>query len=187
MRQLNAFTFTTLDGYYKDPENDIQWHQHGPEEAEFSAASMAAGDTLLFGRVTFEMMEAFWPTPQAFENFPAVAEGMARAEKIVFSRAARQTNWENARYASEDLIDFVRRLKQTPGANLTLLGSGTILTQLADHGLIDTYQIMIDPVAIGDGRPIFAGLKQRLDLKLLDSRRFQSGVVLLTYEPGARG
>lgn len=187
MGKLTTFTFISLDGYYKGLHDDISWHRHGAEEGAFSADSLSAGHLLLFGRRTYQMMESFWPTPLAAEQFPQVAEGMNRAQKIVFSRSLNGVTWSNTRLVKEDLTGEVRRLKQQSDRNLTLLGSGSVLTQLAGAGLIDEYSVMIDPVALGRGTPLFDGLPHRLNLELTASRIFGSGVALLTYRPAGAG
>lgn len=183
MGKLTTFTFISLDGYYKGLHEDISWHRHGAEEGAFSADSLSAGNVLLFGRRTYGMMESFWPTPMAAEQFPQVAEGMNRAAKIVFSRTLTGVTWSNTRLVKEDMIGEVRRLRQQSSRNLTLLGSGSVLTQLAGAGLIDEYSVMIDPVALGRGSSLFEALPHKLDLELTGSRVFSSGVVLLTYRP----
>ena len=182
MRKLNIFNFISIDGYYKGVNNDINWHRHGGDESKFSEESLKANNVLLFGRVTYEMMVGFWTSPAAKESLPNVAEGMNKAEKIIFSRTLKKTTWENSRLISDNMIDEVRKLKQTPGNNLTVLGSGSIITQLAGANLIDSYQLMIDPVALGDGTAIFSGMKEKLNLKLIATKVFKSGVILLSYE-----
>lgn len=181
MGKLSSFTFISLDGYYKDENNDISWHQHGVEETQFSADNLQHGDILLFGRTTYDMMVGFWPTDMARDAFPEVAEGMNSAEKIVFSRTMQSANWNNTRII-KDMITEVRALKQETSKNMTLLGSGSIMKQLADEDLIDTFSFMIDPVALGKGYSVFGGLIQPLNLVLKDSKVFGSGVVLLNYE-----
>lgn len=179
MGKLTAFNFVTLNGFFEGPGRDISWHRHGVEENEYAGEMLNAGNTLLFGRVTYEFMSGYWPTPYAIENDPIIAEGMNRAEKIVFSRTLKKAGWNNTKLVKGPIVEEIKKLKQLPGKNMTLLGSGSILTQLAEQGLIDEYQIMIDPVALGDGTPIFKGLKRRLSLKLTTTRTFKSGVVLL--------
>src|SRR5258705_1542759 len=183
MRKLSIFNFVTLNGFFKGPGEDTSWHKHGGEEAEFSAENLKPGNILLFGRVTYEMMASFWHTPMAVENFPTVAEGMNKAEKIVFSRTLKKAVWQNTKVIKENIVEEIRKMKKLPGKDMTVLGSGSIITQLAEHGLIDEYQIMIDPVAIGKGTPIFNNLEHELDLKLISTRTFKSGVVLLSYQP----
>lgn len=183
MHTLSAFLFISLNGYYKGPNGDLSWHRHGAEESAFSESAVGAGNTLLFGRVTYEMMASFWPTPMAMQQAPVVAEGMNKAEKIVFSRSLENASWNNTRIIRENMIEAIRSMKQTPGKNMTLLGSGSILTQFADAGIIDEYQFMIDPVALPKGSSIFDGIFHKLDLELISSRTFQSGTILLSYRP----
>ena len=183
MAKLSVFNFTTLNGYYAGPNGDISWHVHGGEENKYAEEGANSESILLFGRVTYQMMASYWPTPMAAKDNPAVAEGMNKSEKIVFSRTLKQADWANTRIVKDNMIDEVKKLKRKRGADLTILGSASIVTQLAEAGLIDTYQIMVDPVALGSGAPLFKGMKEKLDLKLTSSRVFKSGVVLLVYEP----
>ena len=183
MRKLGAFNFITLDGYFEGPGRDITWHRHGAEENEFAAESLKSGSILLFGRLTYEMMAGYWPTPRAMKDAPIVAKGMNSAEKIVFSKTLKKADWSHTMVLRENIEEEVLKLKRTAGRDLTILGSGSIVTQFAERGLIDEYHIMVDPVALGNGTPIFKGLRQKLDLKLMSTRTFKSGVVLLSYEP----
>jgi dihydrofolate reductase len=183
MRKIIVFNFVTLNGFYKGPKRDISWHSYGTEENEYAAENLKSGSTLLFGRVTYEMMASYWPTPIAIKNDPIVAEGMNNADKIVFSKKLKKIEWNNTRLVKSNLVKEIKKMKQMPGKDMTLLGSGSILTQLAEHGLIDEYQIMIDPIVIGNGTPLFKDIKNKLDLKLTMTRTFKSGVVLLCYRP----
>lgn len=183
MRKLTTFQFISLNGFYKGVKEDISWHRHGSEENEYSADSLQPGNILLFGRVTYEMMAGWWPSPIAMEQDPIVAKGMNDAEKIVFSRTLEKTTWTNSRLVKENIVEEIKRLKQLPGKDMTLLGSGSILTQFAAHRLIDSYQVMIDPVAIGNGTSLFGNLEQPLDLELTSAKTFKSGTVLLEYRP----
>lgn len=185
MRKLTAYNFLTLNGFFKGPNEDTDWHTHGEEEANYSEESLAQNNILLFGRKTYEMMVSFWPTPQARELFPKVAEGMNTAEKIVFSRTPFEPEWKNTQVISGDIVDQIHALKRSPGKNMTILGSGSIISLFTDHNLIDEYQFMIDPVAIPDGTPVFTNITQKLDLQLTGSKIFNSGVVLLHYQPRA--
>ncbi len=185
MAKLSLFNFVTINGFYKGSNEDISWHRHGQEESQYAEEGAKSESILLFGRITYQMMASYWPTPQAKKDIPGVAEGMNRSEKIVFSRTMKRADWENTRLIKNNLIEEVKKLKK--GAkDITILGSGSIVTQLADAGLIDLYQIMVDPVALGSGTPLFSGMKKKLDLKLTSSRVFKSGVVLLLYEPSKK-
>ena len=184
MAKLTSFQFITLNGFYKGSNEDISWHPHGGnEEASFSEESAQSGNTLLFGRVTYEMMKSFWPTPMALEQMPAMAKAMNKAKKIVFSKTLTKVDWENTCLLSDHMIDAIKNLKMTSDKDITILGSGTILSQCTDAGLIDEYQFMLDPVAIGTGTPVFNNIQQQLSLKLISSRTFKSGAILLSYEP----
>ena len=183
MRSLGIFNFITLNGFFKGPNGDISWHKHGEEEGEFSKENMKQDNILLFGRVTYEMMASFWPSPMAKEMNPVMSEGMTNAEKIVFSRSLEKADWKNTTIIRDNIVDEIKKMKQQPGKDLTVLGSGSIVTQFAEAGIIDRYSIMLDPVAIGMGTPIFNNIHKQLDLKLVSTRTFKSGVILLNYEP----
>jgi dihydrofolate reductase len=183
MGQLSTFTFVTVNGLFEGPNHDLGWHVHGAEENAFAAEGLKSESTLLFGRVTYQMMASYWPTPMAAKNDPVAAAGMNASRKVVFSRTLEKAEWSNTTLVSKDIIEAVRAMKSQSHANLTLLGSGSILSQFADAGLVDSYQIMVDPVALGHGTPIFKDLKQRLKLRLASTRSFKSGTVLLTYQP----
>lgn len=183
MGKLSVFNFVSLDGYYKDANNSTDWHQHGgKEEGEFSDEGAQSGSILIFGRKTYKMMAGFWPTPMAYEMFPTVADGMNKSEKIVFSKTLKKVDWTNTKLVKGNLVNAIKKLKAGE-KDMTILGSGSIVTQLADAGLIDTYMFMVDPIAIGKGTSIFKGMKRQLNLKLVSSRPFKSGVVLNQYEP----
>ena len=186
MGKVSVFNFVTLNGYFKGPKGDISWHRHGAEENAFAAEALKVGNILLFGRVTYELMASYWPTPIAATNDPTVAEGMNSADKIVFSRTLKKAEWSNTRLVKDNIVETIRTMKQMPGKDMTLLGSGSIVSQFADQGLIDEYQIMVDPVVLGDGTPIFKNIRQKLDLKLTKTTTFKSGVVLLSYLPAAK-
>jgi dihydrofolate reductase len=185
MKKLTVFNFITLNGFYKDSDNGIGWHNHDRDGDDHAADAMRTKSTLLFGRITYDMMASFWPTPMAMEQMPDVAKGMNKASKIVLSRTLKKADigWSNTKVINGNLVDAVKKLKKESSHDLTILGSGSIVTQLADAKLIDGYQIMIDPLALGSGTPIFQNMKGELELKLIKSKVFKSGVVMLDYEP----
>jgi dihydrofolate reductase len=183
MGKLSVFNFITLNGYFKGPNDDTNWHQHGnEEEGDFAAEGAQSDNIILFGRKTYEMMAGFWPTTEALKIMPDVAKGMNKSEKIVFSRTLKKAEWNNTRVISNNIADEVKKLKTSSKKDMTILGSGSILTQLVDAGLVDSFQFMVDPIALGEGTPIFNGIKHKLDLKLTSTRPFKSGAILLSYE-----
>lgn len=183
MRKISVFNFLTLNGFYKGDDNDISWHRHGGEEADFAsnAANPEQPNALMFGRITYEMMAGFWPTEAGKNMNPQVAAGMNRSEKFVFSKTLKTVDWQGTTILKGDLIKETKKLKDTSGRDITILGSGSIVSQLAAHRLIDSFTFMIDPVALGSGTPLFAGVQGLIELTLVKSRSFKSGVLLLDY------
>lgn len=186
VQRLVVFNSTSLDGYFADAKGDMGFAHNPEQDAEFTAftSSNASGDgALLFGRKTYELMERFWPTPAAAKAMPEVAAGMNRLRKYVFSRTLKSVSWQNTVLLKGDLVSEVRRIKSEPGGGIAILGSGSIIAQLAPHGLIDEYQVVLVPRVLGGGRTMFEGLAAQLPLKLTKSRAFKNGNVLLCYEP----
>jgi len=185
MRKLSVFESISTDGFFCDEKNDMSWAHRGPD-AEFdgfTAENAGGGGTLLFGRVTYELMKSYWPTPKAQQDQAAVAEGMNNLEKIVFSRTLEDPGWKNARIVNGDPAGAVRELKQGSGSDLVLMGSGSIVSQLTQARLVDSYQFVVVPIILGKGRTLFEGVKDRLNLKLTKSRPFKNGNVVVWYEP----
>jgi len=186
MRRLVAFTQVSLDGCFAGRNGDIGWaHRNDAEWNEFVAGNAAAGGELVFGRTTYEMMASVWPTAAARASAPVVAEQMNSLPKIVFSRTLERAAWQNTRLIKGDLAAEVRKLKSEPGDAMAILGSGSIVSQLAGEGLIDEFQIVVYPLVLGAGRRLFEGLAKTLDLRLTQTRAFGNGNVLLCYEPAA--
>jgi dihydrofolate reductase len=183
MRKLSVFNSVTVDGYFTDQNGDMSWaHSNDPEWNAYVAENAKGGGSLLFGRVTYEMMASFWPTPAALQAFPDVAKGMNELPKVVFSRTLDQATWQNTKLVKGDLITEVRKLKSEPGPDLVILGSGSIVSQLAQAGLIDDFQIVLVPIVLGQGRTMFEGVKDKLNLKRTTTRTFGNGNIVIGYE-----
>ena len=184
MRKLLVFNSVTADGYFTDKKGDMSWaHKNDPEWDKFVAENSKSGGELLFGRVTYEMMASYWPTPAAADQFPELAEQMNKLPKVVFSRTLDSASWQNTRLLKGDLADEVRKLKQEPGEQMVIMGSGSIICQLALENLIDEYELVVNPIVLGAGRTMFEGIKEKLNLKLIKWRMFGNGNALLCYEP----
>jgi len=182
MRKLIVFNNVTLDGYFTDKNGDMSWaHKDDPEWNEFVSNNASGGSVLIFGRVTYEMMASYWPTPMAAKQFPAVADAMNKSPKIVFSRTLDEATWENTHLVKDDLVGEIGRLKNASDRDMVILGSGTIVSQLTQAGLIDEYQIIVHPMVLGSGRTLFEDVKERLPLNLTSSRVFENGAVFLHY------
>ncbi len=184
MAKLSVFNFMTLNGFYKGADEGIHWHRHGAEESDYGKQGASSGSTLLFGRKTYEMMASFWPTPMAEQMQPEMAKGMNASPKIVFSRTLQHAAWQNTRIVATDPVAEIIRMKKE-GTDMTILGSGSIVTLCIEHGLVDEYKFMIDPVLIGNGTPVARTLSRTVDLVLISTRAFSSGVVHLTYAPAS--
>ena len=186
MRKLIVFNHVSLDGYFTDRNGDMSWaHKRDSEWNAFVAQNAAGRSQLLFGRKTYDMMASYWPTPAAMKNSPAVAEGINNASKVVFSRTLDRAAWKNTKLLKGDLVQEVRKLKNESGDTMVILGSGSIVSQLSQAGLIDEYQIVMSPIVLGEGRTLFDGVEKKQPLKLAKSRAFGNGNVLLCYEPAA--
>lgn len=184
MRKLIVFNSVSLDGFIADVNGDLSWAHKMDEEWNAFVAENAKGDgELLFGRITYELMASYWTTPMAAKNDPIVAERMNSLPKVVFSRTLDKASWNNTKLVKGDLAEEVRKMKNGPGRDMVIFGSGSIISQLAQARLIDEYQLALNPIALGKGKPMFDGLKEKLPLKLTKSRIFGNGNVFLCYEP----
>jgi len=184
MRRLVAFENVTLDGYFAATDGDIGW-AHGAPDPEFDAFvadNASGGGQLLLGRKTYELMAGYWPTSLASQQAPIVAERMNHLPKVVFSRTMDTVSWSNTKLVKGHLPAAIRRMKNEPGPGMAILGSGSLVSQLAQEGLIDEYQLVVNPVVLGDGRALFDGITARLGLKLTGSQVFRNGRVFLCYE-----
>jgi len=181
MRKIVMLNRVSLDGFFAGPNGEIDWFIHDPE-VDKAAHEMMAPDTLLMGRVTYQMFESYWPPVAADPNAPEGARILAnelnQMTKVVFSRTLEDVSWENSKLVKGDVIREVKELKQGKGADITIFGSGSIVQQLANEGLIDEYLIIVTPVVLGNGKALFQDVK-KFPLMLLETRNFPSGNVLL--------
>lgn len=186
MRKLIAFNHVSVDGYFVSADGDYRWAQKGNDDPEFTAfvaGNASGGGELMLGRITYQLMASFWPTPIADQHAPTVAPVMNAMRKIVFSRTLNEATWNNTKLIKGDLVSEVSKLKEETGPGMAILGSGNIVAQLAAANLIDEYQMVLDPVALGKGRSMFDGIPKTLALKLAQSRVFKNGKIYLCYEP----
>jgi dihydrofolate reductase len=184
VRRLVVFNQVSLDGYFTDSKGDMSWaHKNDPEWNAWTEENAKGGGVLLFGRITYDMMASFWPTPAALESMPVVAERMNNLPKVVFSRTMDKATWQNTKLVKTGLVDEVRRMKKERGDGMVIMGSGTIVSQLAQEGLIDEFQMVVNPIALGSGRTLFDGVKKKLNMKHTTTRTFGNGNVVSSYEP----
>jgi dihydrofolate reductase len=185
MRKIFAFIMTTLDGYYEGPNHEFDFWVLDEEFSEFSVEQLDEVDTLLFGRVTYEGMAAYWPTPAAEQDDPRVAARMNGLSKIVVSRTLDKAEWANTRLVKHDVSAQLTELKQQPGKDIAILGSSDLTVSLLRMGLVNELRIMVNPVVLGSGRSVFRTAGERVGLRLVKSRLFSSGNVCLYYQPAA--
>jgi dihydrofolate reductase len=181
--KLFAFLVTTADGYYEGPNQEFDWPVVDDEFNEFAIEQLEEIDTLVFGRNTYEAMASYWPTPLAEQNDPVVAGRMNGLPKVVVSTTLEDPAWANTRLINRNAAEEIARLKQQPGKALAIFGSSDLTVRLMKLGLVDELRIMVHPVILGAGKSSFRTSDQRFTLKLLDVRRFNSGNVMLSYQP----
>lgn len=184
MQKLSVFNHVSLDGYFVDAKGDMSWaRRHDPEWEHFVSANASGEATLLFGRVTYDLMAGYWTTPLAIKNDPMWAARMNDSPKVVFSRTMERASWNNTELMKGDLVTAVQKSKQERGNGIVILGSGTIVAQLTEAALIDEFQIVLNPLVLGAGRTMFEGVTKRPKLNLISSRAFADGNVVLRYQP----
>ena len=173
----------SLDGFFEGPGREIDWHNVDEEFNETAAKFLDSVDTLIFGRITYELMAGYWPTDLALTDDPVIAGKMNSLAKIVFSKSLEKAEWNNTRLIKDNIIDEVTRLKKEPGKNIAIFGSSDLALTFIPSGLIDEFRVIVNPVILGKGRTLLAGLDTRLTLNLLETKTFKSGNVLLSYAP----
>jgi dihydrofolate reductase len=183
MRKVVLFNLITLDGFFEGPNRDINWHNVDEEFNEFAIEQTNSADGLIFGRVTYEMMASYWPTEMAITNDPIVARQMNSIPKIVFSRTLKKADWNNTRLVKDNAAEEISKLKQQPGKDLFIFGSAELAAGLANLGLIDEYRLIVNPVILGSGRPLFTGVNPTIHLNLIKTKTFRNGNILLYYQP----
>ena len=182
MRQLSAFMQVSLDGRFADAAGDISFaHQQAADSEwrQFMAGNAAAGSVLMFGRITYDLMASWWPTPAAAKAMPEIARQMNALPKVVASRTLSSPKWPNTTLIYRDLIGTVRRMKAESGPDITILGSGSIVTQLATAQLIDRIEVAVNPIALGAGKAFLAGLPLPMPFTMKRTRVFDNGSVVL--------
>jgi dihydrofolate reductase len=182
MARLSSFLQMTLDGCYADAQGDIGFaHRDDAETRSFVAENARGGGALVFGRTTYEMMARYWPTPLAQQNAPEVAQRMNALPKFVVSKSLKEASWNGTRILGGDLEQELRTLKAESPVDLAVLGSGSLVAALGTLGLIDRYDLMINPVILGEGKRLFAGVLQPPRLALDRTRAFGNGCVFASY------
>jgi dihydrofolate reductase len=201
MRRIVMFNWVTADGYFAGPDGNLQWVVPDEEQSKAAAESIHGFDTILFGRRTYELFEGFWrhavddsstaPDPhQPGRRSPehrAIAIGLNEMTKLVFSRSLKEVTWRNSRLVHELDLREIEAMKKQRGKDMIIFGSGSIVSQLTQHGLIDEYQCVMCPIFLAGGRPLLSGVSKSVPLDLLEVRAYPSGDVMLRYAQPRRG
>jgi dihydrofolate reductase len=185
MSKLILFNAMTVDGFFEGPNKEIDWHNVGSdgEFNEFAIEQLNSADLLIFGRVTYEMMASYWPTPEGVKDDPVIAQKMNSIPKIVFSRTLDVAAWQNTIIVREKFDQKIKELKHEKSKDLFIFGSADLASSFRRLNLIDEYRVMLSPVLLGKGNPLFKEWNTKLHLKLLKIKEFKSGNVLLIYKP----
>jgi dihydrofolate reductase len=187
MRKVILSNSVTLDGFFEGPNGELDWHIVDEEIKQYANDLLSNVDALLFGRVTYQLMADYWPAaatnPSTSKSELEIAHKMNNLPKIVFSKTLQEVKWNNSRLVKDNIAQEIYKMKQQPGKDMVIFGSGSIVSTLMQHGLIDEYRIIVNPVVLGNGNPLFKGINGKQNLKLLKSRVFGSGVLILYYQP----
>lgn len=194
MRKIVVFNRVSADGYFAGPDGGLDWVIPDEEVDRSGAAGIPRTDTVLFGRKTYDLMESFWPRALKEDVVPdphspsrgsgqqnAFAVALNEMTKLVFSRTRKEVTWNNSRLVPEFDPREIETLKRQPGKDIIVFGSGSIVSQLTQHGLVDEYHFVVSPILLGSGRQLLSGVPKRLKLDLKEAKPFPSGNVMLRY------
>jgi dihydrofolate reductase len=197
MRKIVMFNRMSAEGFFAAPDERMDWAPPEPELDRQAAAGAPNADTFLFGRRTYEMFASFWPhaiddsptspdphdSGRRSEELRQMAVALNEGTKLVFSRTLKQLDWKNSRLLTSFDPQQIEGLKREPGKDMMVMGSGSIVSQLTEHGLIDEYLIVVGPLFLGRGRPMMRDVTRSMKLELLEAKAFPQGNVLLRYAP----
>ena len=185
MRKVVWLMHVSLDGFVAGPNGEIDWILLDDEVFDDGRDLINAGDTALYGRVTYQLMESYWPTaadsPTATKHDIDHARWVNPALKVVFSRTLKKADWQNTRIVKDHIPEEIAKLKKQPGKNMILFASPSLASTFMNLDLIDEYWFNINPIILGKGKPLFKELGDMRKLKLLGSKTYKTGVVNLHY------
>ncbi|MEO8168030.1 MAG: dihydrofolate reductase family protein [bacterium] len=188
MRKLILSMHTTLDGFVAGPNGEMDWIKLDGAMFDYVGELTEGADTALYGRVTYQMMEAYWPTaadkPDATKHDIEHSRWYSKVDKVVLSRTLRNKEAGKTRFISDNVSSEIQKLKQQSGKNILIFGSPTAVHSLMENNLIDDYWLFVNPVILGRGIPLFVNVKDKINLKLRATKEFSCGVTALTYTVG---
>jgi dihydrofolate reductase len=185
MRKIISFMHISLDGFVAGPNGEMDWITVDQEIFDYVGNRIGEGDTALYGRVTYQMMESYWPTaadsPTASKHDIEHSKWYSEVRKVVLSKTMKEEGLTNTKIISDNLTIELNEIKQKPGEDILLFGSPTATHSLIEQNLIDGYWLFVNPILLGTGIPLFVGIKDKVKLKLLNTYQFSSGVTEMNY------
>jgi dihydrofolate reductase len=186
MRKIISFMHISLDGFVAGPNGEMDWIKADQEIFDYVGKRISEGDTALYGRVTYQMMENYWPTagdePKATKHDIEHSKWYKKVHKVVLSKTMKDADLTNLKIINDNLTDRINEIKQQAGNDILLFGSATATHSLMQLGLIDGYWLFVNPIILGQGIPLFIDVKEKIKLKLLNTtRQFTCGVTELNY------
>ncbi len=202
MRKIIVQNMVSLDGFIAGPNGEFDWPLADQEFEQYALERLNTYDTFLLGRVTYQMFASYWPTAitntsgtlskegvkftvpkEVSDIHTEVANKMNSLQKIVFSKTLKNADWNNSKLFVQVVPEEIMKLKQQNGKDMVMLGSADLISTFTKLDLIDEYHLFVNPVVLGDGKPMFKDLNERLKLKLTKTKTFKSGLVGLYYQP----
>jgi dihydrofolate reductase len=185
MRKIISFMHISLDGFVAGPNGEMNWIKVDQEIFDHVGKRISQGDTALYGRVTYQMMEGYWPTagsqPNASKHDIEHSQWYSKVRKVVLSKTIKNADLTNTQVINDNLSDRINEIKKQSGEDILLFGSPTATHSLIQQNLIDGYWLFVNPIVLGRGIPLFVDIKDKIKLKLLTTRQFTSGVTELNY------
>ncbi|HSZ71657.1 MAG TPA: dihydrofolate reductase family protein [Cytophagaceae bacterium] len=186
MRKLIFFMHTSLDGFVAGLNGEMDWIRLDEELFDFVGTMTDKADTALYGRVTYEMMQSYWPTagdgPNASKHDKEHSAWYNKVSKIVLSKTLSEKGLHNTTVISDHLADRINKIKNEEGENILIFGSPRASHSLLSLGLIDEFWLFVNPILLGHGMPLFKDVMERTPLKLIETKTFPCGVIALHYE-----
>jgi dihydrofolate reductase len=186
MRKITSFMHVSLDGFVAGTKGEMNWIKVDEEIFDYVGNITDHSDTALYGRITYEMMEGYWPTaadqPNASRHDIHHSQWYKNVEKVVVSHTMQGQKIPKTRIVGENLAAQIKELKQQQGKDIVIFGSPSASHSLMQLDLVDEFRLFVNPILLGAGVPLFKGIKERVKLKLLDTKTFASGVIGVHYE-----
>jgi dihydrofolate reductase len=201
MRKVIISMMMSLDGFFAGPNGEFDWPLADEQFEEYAVGMLNEVDTIIFGRITYQMMASYWPTAIASPGGTLESEGVKYAvpkevsqvhkdvadkmnslNKIVFTKTLSNVEWNNSSLSRDINAEEIMQMKHQPGKDIVILGSGSVISAFADLGLIDEYRIFVNPIILGEGKALFKDLTNKIKLKLIRTKTFSSGLVGLYYQ-----